>query len=125
MKVDDVVSAYVKLRDMKSEMERQHKDQLAPIKDKMQTVEGWLQKHLLAAGVESFKTKAGTAYLQTFASATVKDWPATLDFIKENEEWAFIDARVNKTAVKSWIEDKGDVPPGVDYKETIVVRVRR
>jgi hypothetical protein len=125
MNVDDVVAAYVKLRDAKTEMARRHKDELEPICTGMEKLENWLQKRLLEQGADSFKTKHGTAFFQSATSATVKDWNATLDFILTNQEWSFLEARVNKTAVKDYIETTGDAPPGVDYKETLVVRVRR
>lgn len=124
-KVDEVVAAYVRLRDRKTEIQRRHKDELAPINEDMGKLEAWLQAQLLQQGVDSMKTKGGTAYLQTSSSATVKDWDATLEFIKQTNDWSFLEARVNKTAVKDYIENSGEVPPGVDYNETIVVRVRR
>lgn len=125
MKVDDVVGAYVKLRDLKTSMERKHKEELEPIKKNMEKLENWLQGQLLAVGADSFKTTQGTAYFQTASSATVKEWGVTLPWIQSNDEWSFLEARVNKTAVKDYIESTGNVPPGVDYTETIVVRVRR
>lgn len=125
VKVDEIVAAYIKLRDMKDATSRRHKEELAPINEKMGKLEAWLQKHLQAEGVDSMKTKAGTAFLQSSSSATVRDWPATLDWIKEQDEWSFLEARVNKTAVKDYMESTGDIPPGVDFKTTIVTRVRR
>lgn len=125
MKVDEVVDAYVKLRDHKEALKRKHKAELQPVHEKMMKVEAWLQRHLLEEGVDSMKTSAGTAYLQRLSSATVKDWAATLDFIRENDEWSFLEARVNKTAVKDFVESTGGVPPGVDFGETVVTRVRR
>ena len=124
-KVDEVVGAYIKLRDSKEKIKRRHSDELAPINDAMYKLEMWLQNHLQEEGVESFKTANGTAFLQTNTSATVRDWEATLEFIKENDEWSFLEARVNKTAVKDYTESTGEVPPGVDLKQTIVTRVRR
>lgn len=124
-KVDEVVAAYIQLRDCKEQITRKHKEELAPINEKMGKIEAWLQRHLQTEGVESMKTKAGTAFLQTASSATVRSWPETLAWVKANDEWSFLEARVNKTAVKDFIESQGEIPPGVDYKETIVTRVRR
>lgn len=125
MKVDDAVRAYIRLRDHKEEVGRRQKEELAPINEKMGKIEAWLQRELLREGVESFKTSAGTAFLQSTTSATVKDWTAVLDYIRKNEEWSLLEARVNKTAVKDFMESTGDVPPGVDFKSNQVTRVRR
>jgi hypothetical protein len=124
-KVDDVVAAYIKLRDKKTEMERKHKEELAPIKETMSKLENWLQRRLLEEGVESFKTSQGTAFLQSATSATVRDWDATFAWMQKNDEWSLLEARVNKTAVRDFVETNGEAPPGVEYSETIVTRVRR
>lgn len=124
-KVDDVVRAYVILRDRKEELARKHKDEMKPLTTQMETCEAWLQKHLLDTGQTSAQTAEGTAFLHHATSATVRDWPATLKWIKDNDEWSFLDSRVNKTAVKSYLEDKGEAPPGVNYSETVVTRIRR
>ena len=124
-KVDQAVAAYIKLRDMKTEITRRQKEELEPINDKMDKLEAWLQRHLLASGVESMRTEEGTAFLQTSSSVTVKDWNAALDFVKSRDEWSFLEAKFNKTAVKDFMNSTGEVPPGVEYKEFIVTRVRR
>ena len=123
--IAELVRGYIKARDKKGEMTKRHKEELVPINVIMLKIEGMLQRQLQEQNVDSMKTPAGTAYLQTVSSCTVKDWDETLKWIKENDEWAFLDARVNKTAVKDYMESEGDVPPGVDYSETIVTRVRR
>ena len=124
-KLDRVIAAYVKLRDAKTAMAKRHKEELSPITDKMDFLEGYLQKFLLDRNMESMRTEQGTAFLQRVSSATVKDWTATLAFIQKNKEWSFLDARVNKTAVKDYIEASGQIPPGVEFTEMIVTRVRR
>lgn len=124
-KVNKVIGAYIKLRDMKTDMERRHKEELAKIKEEMERIEMWLQRALLAEGAESIKTAEGTAFLQSATSATVKDWSAALDYIRDNNEWSLLEARVNKTAIKDFIESNGSPPPGIDFNTTLVTRVRR
>lgn len=125
MKVDEAVAAYIGLRNKKEAMGKRHKEELAPIVDTMAKLENWLQKHLLEEGVDSMKTSEGTAFLQRATSATVKDWDNTLAFILENEDYSLLEARVNKTAVKDFIESNGEAPPGVNFTEIIVTRVRK
>jgi len=125
-KVDDVVAAYVSLRDRKAELKAQHQQELAPINEQMFKIEGWLHRELNKQGVDSFKTKRGTAFVQKSTSVTVQDWQdQTLPFIREHELWDMLEARVSKTAVSDYIESTGEVPPGVAVKTEEVVRVRR
>jgi hypothetical protein len=123
--VEDVVRGFVKLRDKKNEIKKRHSEELAPINEKMATLEAWLQRDLLNRHVQSQKTAAGTAYLSTDARATVKDRDAYLKFVIENEKWDLIENRASKSVVKDYLEETGEVVPGVHYEVTQVVRVRR
>ena len=124
-KIDKVIAGYIKLRDIKNAMVKQQKEQLEPITKQMTFIENYLQKYLLDANLQSVNSDQGTAFLQHVTSATVRDWPATLEFIRANDEWDFLEARVSKTAVKDYIEIQGVIPPGVEFAEAVVTRVRR
>lgn len=123
-KIDAVVAAYIKLRRGKEEIKARHKEELAPINDQMQKLENWLHRELLAQGVDSFKTKMGTAFVQKNTSVTVAEWDVTLPFIQEHELWDMLEARVSKSAVQDYIESTKEVPPGVNVRVEEVVRVR-
>lgn len=124
--VEQAIAAYIRLRDKKAEIEERQKEELVPIKNGMTKLENWLHAQMLKDGVDSMKKEGvGTAFLQRASSVTVKDWNAALDFIKESGEWSFLEARVSKTAVQDYLQEKGELPPGVEFKETMVVRVRR
>jgi len=124
-KVDDVIAAYVTLRDKKKGVEARHKEELAPLKEQMFKLENWLHRELLAQGVSSFKTKLGTAFVQKNTSMSVADWEETLPFIKEHDLWDFLEARVSKSAVQDYIESTKQVPPGISIRVEEVVRIRR
>lgn len=123
--VDEVVKGYIKLRDKKNKMKKDQADELRPINEKMELLENWLQRDLMTRGVESQKTKEGTAFLSTTSAATVKDRDAFLDFVRENEMWDLLENRCSKSVVRDHLEDTGEVIPGVNYQETKVVRIRR
>lgn len=123
--VRDVIKGYVKLRDRKNELKRQHTEELAPINEKMSLVEGWLMRDLITRGVQSERTEEGTAYLQKNSSATVKDRDAFLDFVRENSMWDLLENRVAKSVVVDHLENTGEVVPGVNFEQTQVVRIRR
>lgn len=122
---EDVVRAYISLRDKKNEIKKRQAEELRPLNEKMAKVEGWLQRDLLARGVQSEKTASGTAYLSKVATATVKDRDSWLEFVKEKEMWDLIENRVSKSVVSDYLEETGDIIPGVNYEVTQVVRIRR
>lgn len=125
MNMDRAVETYIKLRDAKDKIRDRHKDELKPVGDAMLKLEGWMQNQLLAAGGQNMKTPHGTAYLKDVESVTVKDWAATLEWIKENGEFDFLEARVSKSATRDFLESTGELPPGVAMTRTVVTQVRR
>lgn len=123
--VDEVVKGYIKLRDKKNQMKKDQADEVRPINEKMTLLENWLLRDLQTRKVESQKTAEGTAFISTMSAATVKDRDAFFDFVKENEMWDLLENRVSKSVVRDYLEDTGEVVPGVNYQETQVVRIRR
>lgn len=123
--VDQVIAAYIKLRDKKDSMEAAVKEQVKEVKAKMEKLEAWLREQADAQGVTSFRTKAGTAFMTTTDFANVADWDAVLDFIKTNEAFDMLEKRVSKNAVRSYIEQNKEVPAGVNYGTRLEVNVRR
>jgi hypothetical protein len=125
VKIDEVVRGYIALRDKKNEMKKRHVEELRPINEKMEVIEGWLQRDLMARGVQSEKTGSGTAYLSTVTNATVRDRDDFLKFVREHEMWDLIENRVSKSVVSDYLEETGEIIPGVNYEKTQVVRIRR
>jgi hypothetical protein len=125
LQVDQVIAAYLKLRDKKDSMEAAVKEQVKEVKAKMEKLEAWLREQADAQGVTSFKTKAGTAFITTTDFANVADWDAVLEFIKNNDAYDMLEKRVSKNAVRGYIEQRKEVPAGINYGTRLDVNVRR
>lgn len=124
-RIDDVVEGYIKLRDQKKEIAARHKEELAGIKAKMDTMEGWLMRELNTLGVESAKTDAGTAYKSKRSSVKVQDWEAFFDFVQKNELYHFLEHRASKAAVEEFAEAQGELPPGLSITVDQNILIRR
>lgn len=123
--IDKVVAAYIKLRDDKKAIQAKHKDELAGINGKMQTMEGWLMRELNNLGVESAKTEEGTAYKSKRTSVKVQDFGAFIEFVKDNDLWHMLDKRASKAAVEEFLEAQGELPPGLSITVDQNVLIRR
>jgi hypothetical protein len=123
--MEELVEKYIQLRDKKAELSADFKARTAKLDAVISKIEGVLLSQFNELGMESVRTKAGTAYKSTRASATVADWDNVLDFIQRNELWNMLEHRVNKSAVEQFKEEHGDLPPGVNWREEVVVNVRR
>lgn len=125
LNVDQVVAAYMKLRQQKEALEASIKEEVGVIKDKMTKMEAWIKEQADAQGVTSFKTKHGTAFLSTTDYANVADWDAVLNFIQEASAFDMLEKRVSKIAVRGYIEEHKAVPPGINYGTKLEVQIRK
>lgn len=125
MTVDDVVALYVRLRDEKSEIKRKADEAVAALDTKLDKLEAWVKIKADEQGVTSFKTKHGTAFLTTVDFASVENWDAMVQFVKENDAFDMFEKRVSKTSVRGYIDANKAVPPGVTYGTRIEVNVRK
>lgn len=123
--IKDIIRGYIKLRDQKNELKKKHTEELKPITEKMQLIESWLLRDMQSRDMESERTKEGTAYIMTDTRTTVRDRDALLEFAIEKQMWDLFENRVSKSVVEDYLEDTGEVVPGVEISKTQVVRVRR
>lgn len=123
--IGKLVEGYITLRDKKAEIKARHEQELAPIQAMLDKIEVHILQHMQEHGVESCRTPVGTAYMSTRTSATVADWDSLLSFVQTNGLWQMLERRVAKTAVDEYAAMHKDLPPGVNYTQSIVVNVRR
>jgi hypothetical protein len=126
MNIERVIEGYLTLRNMKEELAKKHKEELAPFNEKLERLELHLRAHLQSQNLTSIAAKGvGTAYLETKTDAAVQDWDATLPWIRDTGNWEFLERRVAKSVVKDYVESHGQVPPGISLTPEVVVRVRK
>lgn len=125
MKMEEVVGAYLKLRNKKEAIEGAVKEEVKAIKEKMVKLEAYIKKEADKQGVTSFKTLNGTAFVTTTDFAQVADWDSVLGFIKKNEAWDMLEKRVSKNAVRGYIDANKSVPDGVNFGTRIDINVRK
>lgn len=123
--IEQAIGAIVALRAKKSFIEAETKERVSKIKEKMEKIESYLKAKADELGVSSFKTDAGTAFLTTTDYANVAEWSAVLEFIKENGAYDLLEKRVNKAAVRTYMEQLGAVPPGINYGTMVDLNVRK
>lgn len=123
--VDTVIKTFISLRDKKATIKAAVDAEIAALDEKLGKIEAWIKEQADAQGVTSFKTKHGTAFLTTTDFAQVADWDAILNFVIANGAYDMFERRVSKKAVKAWIDNTKEVPPGVNYGTRMDVGVRR
>ena len=126
VKLDKVAQTYVKIRDKRSELKKEYEDADLKLKVQLETLEGFLLETLTALGVESARTKYGTAYKSLAVKPSCEDWNAFYEFIKENDAFYALEKRVKKSFITAYMEDnKDELPPGITVQREWTVTIRR
>jgi hypothetical protein len=123
--INSLVSLYVQLRDAKEEIKRLMTEKQKPIIDLMDSLETKMLGLLDASGMDSAKTSSGTVYRTPKTNAKVADWNVLIAYVVANEAYDLLTKSVAKDAVKSRIEETGEIVPGVDMYTFNTVGVRR
>jgi len=123
--LDLLVAQYVELRDKKSKITAKAKELVGTLDDKMSKLETDILQKLNAIGVESVRTKAGTAYKKTTRSTTVGSWDDFLPWVKATDSWHMLNRAANKTAVLEYLDEAEELPPGINLFSKIEVSINR
>lgn len=128
MIADDLIAEHIKIDDfLKSETKR-FEEHLRPAKERLKAIEQQLHEYLLQQKGQSIKGDHGTAYLSRILTVKVENREALLDFINDNwdeigNELLLINAQ--KDAVKRWMEEHDQPPPGVTTDYFVRCNIRR
>lgn len=123
--MDQAVKQYVIMRNEKERIDAEAKLAIAELRENMDTIESWIIIAADNAGVSSFKTEHGTAIVKDDVSVRVSEWDKTLDFIKEGDHYEMLERRISKLAVKDYIKEFNEIPPGLNYETFKSVSVRK
>ena len=122
---EELVKLYIALRDRRSTRKRAYEMEDESDKGKQEKIEGILLHRFQEGGMESVRTAHGTAYKGTKTSCSCADRQMFFEFVKDNELFDLLEARPAKTVVDQYVEAHGELPPGINYSQTVVVKVRR
>lgn len=126
MKIDKLVGTYIELRDQKARLKADYDAKVAHIDKAMNLIEAAMLQHFNATGSDSVNVRGvGTAYRTIKASCTVADKDAFMQYIRNNEAWEMLDIRANKTTVAQFRAANDDIPPGLNWSETVGVNFNR
>lgn len=123
--IDDAINVYVATRDALAEERKSYNTYEAKAKNYMDRIEMFIKDKADEIGVDSFKTKSGTAYRTVKTSYRVGQWDLYLAWMKETGNFQCLEKRAAKNAVKEIHDETGEVPPGLEYVAEIGFDVRR
>ncbi len=121
---DKLVTAYIAMRDKRSELKKQFEAEDDVLRDGMDKIEHAILEHCKENNIESLKTTNGTAYKRVSERYWATDWDAFNQYVKEHDILEVYEKRIAQGNMKQFLEDNpGATPPiNVDRKFTISVR---
>lgn len=125
LNLSQLAKIYVQLRDRRAQRKALYDAEDAADKEKQEKIEGILLQRFEEQGVESVRTENGTPYKYVRESCSTADADAFWSYVMSNEAFELIEKRPNKTTVRQFIDEKGDVPPGLNWRQELCIGVRR
>lgn len=123
---DDLIDKYIRIRDKKAEVKHRQNEEIAKFDKALEAIERVLLAEMQSSGAQSVATKHGTAYQKTQTSVTIADREVFRAFVRESEDhWIFADLRANAPAVKAYLDERSELPPGVNLVSRLTVNVNR
>ena len=123
--IDKRVEQYVQVRDKIKALDEQHDLARKPLLEIQEILSGKLREFLETNKLENLRTKHGTCYVSTRYTASLADPEIFMDFVIKNNKFELMDRRANATAVRGYVEEHKNLPPGVNLNGVQTVGVRR
>ena len=123
--LDNIVEKYIILRDRKAALKAKYDADVACIERGLEKCEFYFLTQMNRLGLESLPTVHGVPYKSKRTSATVADPAMFRAWVIENVQWHMLDIKANKTAVVAYKEEHEDLPPGLNWREEVIVNVRK
>lgn len=126
MKIDEAIEKYIELRDKKAEYRASYNAKVEKLDAALKKLEAAFLRSFEKSGQRSAQgANGGTAFIKERTSDKVVDRQAYLEFLEATGNLDLIESRVNKSALDDFIEENGDLPPGVTRSTELTINVRR
>lgn len=124
-RLDKWVQQFLWARDTKKHLEDETEEKVKELKEIMENLQGKLQSFLDVHGLDNAKTKFGTVHHTTRWTASLADPKAFMDFVINTGKFELLDRKANATAVKDYVGETNQLPPGCNLSAIKTVGVRR
>ena len=126
LNVEQLVKAYIKMRDARQQLLREFDEADDRIKQQQDVVQQALLELCKETGTDGLKTSAGTVTRTIKTRYWTSDWNSMKNFIKENDAFELLEQRVHQTNMKSFLEENPNLmPPGMNIDSRYAITVRR
>lgn len=127
IKTEELVSAYITLREERATLKEQYEKKDNELKSDMEKLELALLDICNGIGASSIKTTHGTVIRRLSERYYCSDWENFVDFVKDNDAIQLLERRIHQSNFKEFMsEHEGDgLPPGVSVVREYGVTIRK
>jgi hypothetical protein len=123
---DDLVAAYVAIRDQKQDIKRQMELQVKELDEQLEEISKALLEICESNQAESIRTAHGTISRTVKTDYWTSDWDSMYRFIRDHDAFNLLHKRINQTSMKQFLEENPDIhPEGLNVNREYEVRVTR
>ena len=116
---------YIDVRDALKKLDERQKAERKPLLEIQERLAGIIRTFMDANKLENLRTQHGTCYTSTRYTASLADPDAFMKFVIANNAFEMMDRRANSTAVREYVEEHKQLPPGVNLTALQTVGVKR
>jgi hypothetical protein len=127
MNTDQLVEAFITLRNERDRLRNEYEAQDAVIKEEMTTLEQALLAICNETNATSIKTDKGTVIRKLNERFFCSDWDNFRDYVLEHQALELLERRIHQGNFKEFITERQDegLPPGVNVMREFGVTVRK
>ena len=124
--IDVLVKAYINLRTAKDDLRRNYELQDKEMQDQMNMIQSEILDFCKNSGLDSLKTKYGTAMRSVKERYWCTDWDSFRNFVKENDAIELFEKRIHQTNMKQFMETNPELlPPGMNIEREYSITIRK
>jgi hypothetical protein len=124
--IDVLVKAYINLRTAKDDLRRSYELQDKDMQDQMNMIQSEILDFCKNSGLDSLRTKYGTAMRSVRERYWCTDWDSFRNFVKENDAIELFEKRIHQTNMKQFMETNPELlPPGMNIEREYSITIRK
>lgn len=126
MDANQLVKVYIKIRDAKDRLVKQHEEALEKLEQQLDVVEQELLAICKATGQDGGKTENGSFTRTVKTRYWTSDWDSMYQFIKNHDAPELLERRIHQGNFKEFLQDNPDkMPEGMNVDSRYSITVRR
>lgn len=125
-KIGQLVSAYRKLRDERSNLKREFEKKDLELEADMDLLAAEMLKLCKELDANSIRTPQGTIIRTIKSKYWTNDWDSMYRFIKENDAFGLLEKRLHQTHMQQFLQENPNLhPAGLNVESEYTITVRR